>query len=216
MSIFFNILYRIKNYNIKDVIKRNYQIRGITFEEAFPYAQQDPRWPNRICKDDEKMVLAWVINYSRRMDYAERASVNEKRMINMPELCCICTMHMENRVSEKLVEIAASQALKSPTETARKQKIVEMNQNVNVSLSNIKTEEYQGGCSLWELSIDENEKKVTAQMSCVRFRKMRQNINEFIEISMKDNIITDTNEVTEEDIKTLFSIFEMALVNLYF
>ena len=98
------------------------------------------------------MVLAWVLNYARRIDYCEKA-LKEKRMIFLPELCCICTMHMENRVSEKLFEIAATQALKSSSDTEKKQKIEHMNKIVNAALNSIKTEEYKGGWSVFELLV---------------------------------------------------------------
>ena len=117
------------------------------------FAQQDPRWDNRIDKiNNKQMVLAWVLNYARRIDYCEKA-LKEKRMIFLPELCCICTMHMENRVSEKLFEIAATQALKSSSDTEKKQKIEHMNTFVNAALNSIKTEEYKGGWSVFELLV---------------------------------------------------------------
>lgn len=49
-------------------------------------------------------------------------------------------------------------------------------------------------------------------MSCVRFRKVRKNIDEFIRIAMKDLINTDPNSITEDDLTTLFSLFEKSLV----
>jgi len=49
-------------------------------------------------------------------------------------------------------------------------------------------------------------------MSCVRFRKVRKNIDEFIGIAMKDLINTDPNSITEDDLTTLFSLFEKSLV----
>ena len=161
------------------------------------------------------MVLAWIIDYSRRIDYCSRATSNDKRMIYMPELCCPCTMHMENRVSEKLVGVTATQPLLHDRSETYKIKIEGMNKVVNSALSNIRTEEFRGGASVYELIVDNDSKKINCKLSCVRFKKLRDRryIDEFISISMRG--LEDVNALTSEDISLAFSLFEecVKLVN---
>lgn len=158
---------------------------------------------------NEAMVIAAI---------KHRQEVAEDPIINKPELCIMCTLHMELRIGEYcLTELARE--LHNLEATTRNQKMEEMGSFIAGCFGGsrgVVEDDVEAGEQVHDFKVSMDKKNTkqiaTIKMSAARQKKVMRHIDDLVDIVMTEQLMQQPGSVnTNAGYKILFQKYKMVL-----